>query len=203
MVRKVLSRSSLGAQPGIMSIQKSQIFKSFILVPFLATSLSITSFTASIDHAVQQQADNKQAQQAQVEREQEAKKIDTYFANYNLPLAGYGMKMVLAGEKYGVDPFLIAGLAMRESTGCKFIIPNTNNCFGWGGGKIKFKDFDEAIDVVAKNIGGYNEKTAHYYKGKEVRDILETYNPPSVVATYADEVMQIMNQINTTQVVSA
>ncbi|HSE56791.1 MAG TPA: hypothetical protein VLB02_01765 [Candidatus Paceibacterota bacterium] len=186
-----------------MHTQLKQVFKAFILVPFLATSMSITTFNTAVDTAVANQMQDKAALQAQADREQKAKKIDTYFAKFNLPIAGYGNAMVLAGEKYGIDPYLIAGLAMRESTGCKFIIPHTHNCFGWGGGKIKFDSFDEAIEVIAKNLGGHNEKTAHYYKGKNTLKILETYNPRSVVPTYPEEVIGIMSKIENTDITSA
>ncbi len=186
-----------------MHTNYKQIFRAFILVPFLATSMSISTFQAAVDTAIKQQIEDKAAVQAQIEREELAEKINAYFAQYDLPIAGHGMTMVIAGETYGIDPLLIAGLAMRESTGCKFIIPNTYNCFGWGGGKIKFKSFDEAIEVIAKNLGGHNERTAHYYKGKDIRGILETYNPPSVVKTYADEVIRIMDRIEKIELASA
>ncbi len=179
-----------------------KIIQSFIIVPLVATTLSMNTFTASINQAVSTMTATEQATVTpedaakQAVRETKASKIDAYYAKYDLPLAGYGMSMVIAAEKYGIDPYLIAGLAMRESTGCKFIIKSTYNCFGWGGGKIKFQSFDHAIDTVAMNLGGHNERTARYYKGKTLRGILQTYNPPSVVATYADEVIAIMNRID-------
>lgn len=184
--------------------QTTSIIQSFIIVPMLASSISMNAFTASIQDAIlaNGQSDtvvllSPEQQALQMEREKKAAKIDAYFGKHDLPLTGYGMTMVLAGEKYSVDPFLIAGLAMRESTGCKFYIKGTFNCFGWGGGKIKFESYEHAIDTIAMNLGGHNEKTAHYYKGKSVKGILETYNPPSVVPTYAHEVMAIMKKIDT------
>ncbi len=169
----------------------------------LASTISVNTFTASIQDVVQPQTDAKSSivlspeeQLREQERKEKAAKIDAYFGKYNLPLTGYGMVFVTAGEKHGVDPFLLAGIAMRESTGCKFIIKGTYNCFGWGGGKVKFESFDQAIDKVAEHLAGKNERTARYYKGKSVKGILETYNPPSVVSTYAAEVMGIMKRID-------
>lgn len=178
------------------------ILRAFIIVPMLASSLSMNSFTASIQSAVLASGQSEtivllspEQLQLQKEREEIAAKIDAYYGKYDLPLTGYGMMMVLAGEKYGVDPYLIAGLAMRESTGGKFACHN--NPFGWGSCKIKFQSFEEAIDVVARHIGGRDVKTARYYAGKDTRAILQTYNPPSVVLRYADEVMGIMKKIET------
>ena len=36
---------------------------------------------------------------------------------------------------------------------------------------------------------------AHHYSGKTTKEILQKYNPPSIVARYADQVMAIMNDI--------
>lgn len=169
----------------------------------LASSISMNAFTASIQDAVLSAGQSEtivlltpEEQALQLEREKKAAKIDAYYGKHDLPLTGYGMTMVLAAEKYGIDPMLIAAIAMRESTGCKFYIKGTYNCFGWGGGKIKFQSYEHAIDTVALNLGGHNEKTARYYKGKNVKQILDTYNPPSVVATYSAEVMGIMKKID-------
>ena len=177
-----------------------QLIRAFIIVPMLASSLSMNALTASIENAVlaSGQTDtiallSPEQLKLQKEREEIAAKIDAYYGRYDLPLTGYGMTMVLAGEKYGVDPYLIAGLAMRESTAGKFACHN--NPFGWGSCKIKFQSFEQAIDTVTRHLGGHEEKTARYYAGKDTRGILQTYNPPSVVATYADEVMGIMKKI--------
>ncbi len=169
----------------------------------LASSISMNTLTSSVAEALRDHAStpivlSEEEQALTLEREEKAAKIDTYYGKYNLPLAGYGMTMVLAGEKYGIDPYLIAGIAMRESTGGKFACGN--NPFGWGSCKIKFESFEHAIDVVAMNLGGHNEKTARYYKGKSTKAILDTYNPPSVVATYSSEVMGIMKKIDATTV---
>ncbi|MEK7228032.1 MAG: hypothetical protein AAB681_01595 [Patescibacteria group bacterium] len=174
----------------------SSILKSFIVIPMIATSLSLSSFTAGVDQFVAAKADDQalsiEAKALQLEREEKATKIDAYYGRHDLPLTGYGMKMVLAGEKYGVDPFLIAGLAMRESTAGKRIPKGSYNAFGWG--NAKFESFDHAIDTVAKNLGGHNEKTAHYYKNKSVEKVLKTYN--SVIPTYTSEILSIMKRID-------
>lgn len=162
--------------------------------------MSMNTFMASIDKAmlsadmITQTVLSPEEQKLQLEREERAAKIDAYYARHDLPLEGYGMKMVLEAEKYGVDWRLAPALAMRETTGGKFACHN--NPYGWGSCKIKFESFDQAIETVIMNLGGHNPRTARYYKGKTVRGILETYNPPSVVPTYADEVLAIMNKID-------
>ena len=185
------------------STQIKQIFQSFILVPFLATSLSVSAFSTQVDQALTAEIQNEATAELQAAREEKAKKIDTYFTNNKMPLAGYGMKMVLAAEKNNLDWRLIPAIAIRESTGGKFACKSvTYSPFGYGSCKLNFKSYDHAIEVVATSIGGNNPRTASYYKNKNTRQILQTYNPPSVVPTYADEVIRIMNRIDAAPIAS-
>lgn len=125
-----------------------------------------------------------------------AEAIDAYFAEYDMPLKGTGMKMVVEAEKNDLDWRLLAAIAVRESTGgkneCKKV---PNNAFGWGSCKIGFKSNEQAIETVARNLGGNNPNTAHHYDEKTVTEILRAYNPPSVVPRYAEQVTSIMKDI--------
>jgi hypothetical protein len=176
--------------------------QSFVIVPLVATTLSMNAFTASINDAVIKATSaettlSPEAQKLQADREEKAAKIDAYYAQYDLPLAGHGMHMVLVAEEHDLDWRLLPAIAMRESTGCKFIIKSNNNCFGWGSGKIKFKDFDEAIDTVGSHLGGENPRTSRYYDGKDTLGILKSYN--SVIPTYSKEILSIMSKIEKTE----
>jgi hypothetical protein len=187
-----------------MNTKINHITKSFVIVPMMATMLSMNAFTASINQQLSISSDQKaqttSAESISLEQDRiiKAKKIDAYYAKHNLPLAGYGMKMVLAAEAHDIPWNLMPAIAMRESTGGKFAC--FNNPFGWGSCSIKFDSFDKAIESVARHLGGNHPKTASYYDGKTVRGILETYNPPSVVPTYASEVMAIMSAIERVEV---
>ena len=128
-------------------------------------------------------------------RAEKAKSIDDYFEVRDMPLAGMGMKMVEEAEKNDLDWRLLPAISVRESTGGKFACKNKNNPFGWGSCKIGFDSTEKAIEVVAKNIGGNHPKTEKYYANKNVKQILRTYNPPSVVPRYAEQVIAIMNAI--------
>lgn len=126
----------------------------------------------------------------------EAEAIDAYFETYDMPLLGTGTKMVLEAEKNGLDWRLLPAIAVRESTGGKHdCVKYHFNPFGWGSCRIGFKSMDEAIETVAKSLGGNNKDTAQYYAGKTVKQILQTYNPPSIAFHYAGEVMSIMDDI--------
>lgn len=125
-----------------------------------------------------------------------AEAIDAYFREHDMPLEGTGAKMVQEAEKNDLDWRLLAAIAVRESTGGKHDCKKVeNNPFGWGSCKIGFKSNEEAIETVAKNLGGNNPKTAKHYDDKTTKEILQTYNPPSVVRKYADQVISIMDDI--------
>ncbi len=128
--------------------------------------------------------------------EAKAAAIDTYFKVRSMPLAGFGKKMVIEAEKNGLDWRLIAAISVRESTGGRHACQKaTYNAFGWGSCKINFQSNDHAIETVARNLGGNNPKTAHYYGNKTTLGILRAYNPPSIVPKYGEQVIAIMDTI--------
>lgn len=128
-----------------------------------------------------------------IQRKEAADKIDIYFKQRSMPLAGHGEQFVAVAEKYGLPYNLLPAIAVRESSGGKFLI--NNNPFGWGSAKIKFSNFDESIEAVGRNLGGANPRTAAYYSGNSVRAKLYNYNG-TVINGYEDEVMAIMDKID-------
>ena len=122
--------------------------------------------------------------------------IDAYFADHDMPLVGTGMKMAEEADENGLDWRLLPAIAVRESTGGKNACSKVkNNFFGWGSCKVGFNSSDEAIETLAENLAGKNPNTALHYGNKNVKEILNAYNPPSVVPKYASQVMSIMNSI--------
>ncbi len=126
----------------------------------------------------------------------QADAIDAYFAKRNMPLEGTGMKMAQEAVNNGLDWRLLAAISIMESTGGKFKCKTVpNNSFGWGSCTIGFKSNNEAIETVARNIGGNNPKTKKYYAGKDIRGILNSYNPPSIAPLYFKKVTSIMEAL--------
>lgn len=180
----------------------SRSLQSFVVLPILATNLlsapmQMTKFptVAVLSTDENRPLDLSDSGNQQNDLEEKAQKIDAYFAQYHLPLAGHGMTFVREAEENGIPYALLPAIAMAESTGCKFIIPNTNNCFGWGSGKIKFKTIDEAISKIAWNLGGNNPATMRHYADKDVDGILKSFNPPHIAPKYLGNVKSIMNKI--------
>lgn len=128
--------------------------------------------------------------------QERTKKIEKYFARHNLPLGKQAKYFVISADKYDIDWTLLAAIGFIESTGGKFACKTVGyNAWGWGSCTLGFDSYPEAIDTISKNLAGQYEKTAHHYAGKDVRGILQAYNPPSVVPDYADKVMREMRII--------
>lgn len=142
---------------------------------------------------------NFEDQLSKKENAVQAAKIDQYFANNNLPLAGYGKFFVETSDKYNLDWRLLAAIAMRESTGGKNPCPNgSKNVFGWHSCKTYFKTYEEAIDKVGQHLAGEVKSTAGYYKNKTIPQKLKRYN--SVIPDYTQDIYSIMNKIENQKV---
>lgn len=147
----------------------------------------LLAFNQAVDSKVDLRVQTLQAQ---------ADAIDAYFKARNMSLEGMGMKMALEAEKNDIDWRLLPAIAIRESSGGKNACNKVkNNFFGWGSCKIGFNSDEEAIETVARNLGGNNPNTARHYDNKTIQQILRAYNPPYVVPRYAQQVMSIMNAI--------
>lgn len=184
----------------------SQAAANIIIAPSILSSQKLNIKAEGVLNMAFTQATDLQAIElkAKADKVEKAEAIDVYFKARNMPLAGTGMKMVEEAEKNDLDWRLLPAIAVRESTGgkneCKKV---SNNAFGWGSCKIGFKSNEDAITVVAKNLGGNNPRTARHYDDKDVRQILRSYNPPHIVPRYAEQVISIMNTIGKEDIVLA
>ena len=131
-------------------------------------------------------------------------KIRAYFHRYHLPLEKEARYFVESADRYGLDWTLLPAIGMIESTGGKFACRgNSHNAFGWHSCKKSFPSYQASIDFISKSLAGKEEKTKKYYakfKGKDVKGILETYNPPYIVSDYAAKVMREMKRIKNMKV---
>ena len=132
-------------------------------------------------------ADVKAPLTTEIVTDTRAQQIDNYFKERNMPLQGYGKKMVEVADKNGLDWSLLPAIAIRESSGGKQMC--SNNPFGWGSCKVTFKSLDEAIETVGYKLGNLK-----VYKDKTSERKLYYYNG-TVVPTYPKEVLNIMSKI--------
>lgn len=125
-----------------------------------------------------------------------ASAIDLYFQSDTLPLQHNAKDFVSASDAYGLDWRLLAAISFIESTGGKHAcITADYNPFGWNSCRTNFTSYTDAIWTVARHLSGNHPNTEYFYKDKELRGILESYNPPSVVPDYADKVIREMERI--------
>jgi len=163
-----------------------------IAVPF--TGISAIPSLATVNNTLTEE-NSVIITQEEVARKEKADLIDSFFASYDAPLEGHGMKFVLEAEKNGLDWRLLPAIAMRESTGGKHACKKVpNSVFGYGSCKMSFNSIDESIEIVAHSLGGNNPNTARHYEDKTVLQILRKYN--SVIPNYPNEVVRIMKKIS-------
>lgn len=189
-----------GAKPSFMYSKKQKGFiqntlHSFVALPLLVSSIAgINPNVADVANTLSGSSIMGEEISSDLLVSTEAEKIDAYFKDRNMPLAGYGEVFVREARKNNLDPFLVAAISVRESTGGKQACKSVTNSFlGWGSCKINFESPEKAIEIVSWNLGGNNPKTESYYAGKSTKAILQTYNPPHIVAEYAYEVMDVMD----------
>jgi len=181
-------------------MNKKQIIsylQSIIAIPMLAIGMPLSGITIPSLTAVNDSLTSENSviiTQEEVARKEKADAIDAYFAKYDAPLEGHGMKFVIEAEKNGIDWRLLPAISMRESTGgihaCKKV---PNSVFGWGSCKISFNSIDESIEIVSRSLGGNHPGTARHYEDKTVTQILKKYN--SVIPGYSSQVIKIMKAI--------
>lgn len=163
----------------VLAILVVMVAMSGILTPANVHAFSFSSFIELFKAKIE----------ADQEKDERASRIDAYFAKREMPLAGYGEKFVEVADAYDVDWRLLPAIAVRESSGGKRLL--NKNPFGWGSCKIKFNDFDEAIEEVGRNLSGNDPDTAKYYADKTTSQILWVYNG-TVIHSYPKEVIAIM-----------
>ena len=121
-------------------------------------------------------------------------KLKDYFKAREMPLENQAEKFIEVADRLKLDWRLLPAIAIRESSGGKKAC--NNNPFGWGSCKIKFKSFEEAIEVVGDHLAGNRETTKYFYKDKTIRQKLKRYNCDPKVPKYATEVIRIMKMIS-------
>jgi len=176
--------------------------QSFVAIPLLAIA-PLTGLTPMLSPNVTSNQSRVEAEvsaitkQEELARQEKARIIDAFFASYDAPLEGYGMKFVIEAEKNYIDWRLLPAIAMRESTGGKQACKKVpNSVFGYGSCKLSFKSINDSIELVSSSLGGNNPNTARHYLGKSTSQILKKYNPDSIVPGYSKQVIKIMKMID-------
>lgn len=81
--------------------------------------------------------------------------VRQFLAQHNSPLEPYAPDLIAAADRYDLDYRLLPAIAMQESTLCRRVPHESNNCWGWGiyGGKVtRFSNYPEAIETISKTL---------------------------------------------------
>lgn len=78
--------------------------------------------------------------------------IANVLKRYNSVLLDSSASFVTACQIYNLDCYLLPSITGVESYFGTYIHPNSYNPFGWGGGYIMFRSWNEGIHTVAKGL---------------------------------------------------
>lgn len=116
-------------------------------------------------------------------------RLEKFLKNQKSPLMPYAQKFVEEADKNQIDWRLLAAIAGIESGFGRKIVSGSYNAYGWGGGTIRFKSWEDSIEIVSKALA---EK--YYAKGLNTPEkINPVYCPPN--KTWASTVRIFMGKI--------
>src|SRR5258706_4336261 len=119
-------------------------------------------------------------------------RVKNFLDRFHSPLAAYADRIVENADNLNIDYRLIPSIAVQESGGCKKIIEDSFNCFGYGiyGKNVtRFSNFAEAIDTVSRYLG------KHVGRGLNTPQALGTLYNPSNHNNWSENVQNFMDQI--------
>ncbi len=124
-----------------------------------------------------------------------------YLHQFGSTLEPYSELIVELSDQYNFDYRWMVAIAQQESSLCKFIPDNSNNCWGWGiypepdnPSVLKVTRFDSLEDALRKIAPQF--KTI-FLKGAHSKDpfkVMQTYTPPSD-GSWAEGVSQFFKDL--------
>lgn len=126
-------------------------------------------------------------------RDGRVKILERYFESFNSPLVDHAETFVEAADEYNLDFRLVAAISRQESNGCKYIPPESYNCWGWGihkRGTLHFESYDQGIWTVSK---GLREK--YVDDGLITPELIMSRYTPSSPGTWSAAVRQFMEEM--------
>jgi len=116
------------------------------------------------------------------------RQLQQYFAQRDCPLRDSAEDFLVAADQNDLDWRLLPSISMVESSGGKDY--RNNNVLGWDSCREKFASVQAGIHYVAGQLA--NSKI---YRGKDLDEKLETYNP---VPEYPRRIKAVMRALAAT-----
>lgn len=163
-------------------------------IMLIALLLAIS--TSSHAHAAEKHSESSATMVRRYQTRQEAtydlrvKALESTLARYKSPLVPYAGAYVVYADMYGLDWKLLPAISGIESSFGLHYIPGSYNAYGWGGGYIYFKSWEDGIAVISKAL-----RENYINRGADtVYKIGPIYAPPS--KTWSTNVAHFMGEIN-------
>ncbi|MCA9372269.1 glucosaminidase domain-containing protein [Candidatus Woesebacteria bacterium] len=115
--------------------------------------------------------------------------VREFLAQHNSPMLAHADDFVDISLKYGLNPYLLPSISGVESTFGRFLMPNSYNPFGWGGGYIYFDSWNDGIETVSSGLH-------KNYLGKGAISIEQIGHIYSESPRWSRNVRYFMNQMN-------
>jgi len=128
-------------------MKKVLVFIAFLL----AVSISSTTTYAAEKSA----APSAQLTQISLKNKQldtRAKAVKRVFEKYDSPLSEVAYAYVKYADEYEIDWKLLPSISGLESSYGKFLMPDSYNAYGWGGGYIYFDSWEDGIETISKSL---------------------------------------------------
>jgi hypothetical protein len=109
-----------------------------------------------------------------------------FFEERGCPALAVADVFLSVADAYDLDWRLLPSISYVESTGGKQA--RNNNLFGWDSGRAEFASLAAGVQQVASSLA-----RSRLYRGKDLDEVLETYNPD---AEYARKVKSVMVRIS-------
>lgn len=111
--------------------------------------------------------------------------LEKFFGDRDCPARHLAEDFLTASDRHDLDWRLLPSIAFVESTGGKNF--RNNNIMGWGSSRETFSSVSAGIHHVAERL-----QNSSYYRNKELRSLLRTYNP---YPAYPGSVIRVMELI--------
>lgn len=115
------------------------------------------------------------------------KAVKNVFGKYKSPLLPEAANYVKYADEFGVDWRLLPSIAGLESSFGKFLMPESYNGYGWGGGYIYFESWEDGIRTINKAL---REKYMDRWGAKDVWTIGPIYAESPTWSVRVDSFMR-------------
>lgn len=106
--------------------------------------------------------------------------LENILKRHNSPLATYAKVYVQHADRNNIDWKLLPAISGIESTFGKHYVAGSYNAYGWGGGYIYFKSWEDGIATISEEL-----KLKYVNRGADtIYKIAPIYAPPSTSWAY-------------------